>query len=125
MTKLNASGTALVYSTYLGGNGGDVGGGIAVDGSGNAYVTGYTASTNFPTTTGALQTSFGGGYDAFVTKLNASGIGPGLQHLPGGQWRRSWHGIAVDGSGNAYVTGGNLLHQFPHHHRRLPDQLGR
>ena len=57
VTKLNAGGTALVYSTYLGGNNYDDGTGIAVDGSGNAYVTGYTSSTNFPTTTGAFQTS--------------------------------------------------------------------
>ena len=73
VTKLNASRHALVYSTYLGGNGDDSATGIAVDSSGNAYVTGYTDSTNFPTTAGAFQTSYGGGGNAFVTKLNASG----------------------------------------------------
>ncbi len=61
MAKLNASGTALLYTTYLGGNSDDCGYGIAVDGAGNAYVTGWTASTNFPTTAGAFQTSYGGG----------------------------------------------------------------
>src|SRR5439155_2864250 len=66
----------LVYSTYLGGSGlifEERGEGIAVDGSGNAYVTGRTPSADFPTTAGAVQTSFGGGEDAFVTKLNATG----------------------------------------------------
>ena len=70
MTKLNPTGTALVYSTYLGGTGGDGGQGIAVDTAGNAYVTGQTDSTDFPTTPGAFQTTFGGGYsDAFVAKF--------------------------------------------------------
>ena len=64
----------LVYSTYLGGSGQDISNSIAVDDSGNAYVTGYTTSANFPTTTGAYQGAFGGGfYDAFVGKLNATG----------------------------------------------------
>ena len=73
MTKLNAAGTALVYSTYLGGSGDDFGTGIAVDAAGNAYVTGLHPSGNFPTTPGAFQTTFGGGPDAFVTKLNTAG----------------------------------------------------
>ena len=63
----------LSYSTFIGGNNDDVGEGIQVDSAGNAYITGYTTSTNFPTTTGANQTSFGGSFDAFVTKLNAAG----------------------------------------------------
>ena len=71
------TGTALVYSTYLGGNGNRrTATGIAVDGAGNAYVTGYTTSTNFPTTHGAFQTVHAGGtYDAFVAKLNDTGSG--------------------------------------------------
>ena len=78
MTKLNPSGSALVYSTYLGGSGGnggngDGGNGIAVDSSGNAYVTGYTTSTNFPTMNPLQPVNGGGTYDAFVTKLNPSG----------------------------------------------------
>ena len=60
VSKLNSSGSALVYSTYLGGSGDDVGHGIAVDSSGNAYVTGYTHSSDFPTTAGAFQTTLGG-----------------------------------------------------------------
>ena len=71
VTKLSSSGNSLIYSTYLGGGDDDYGHGIAVDGSGNAYVTGYTASSNFPTLN-PYQTTFQGGLvsaDAFVTKL--------------------------------------------------------
>jgi hypothetical protein len=68
VAKLNAAGTALVYATYLGGNGGDIGNGIAVDSQGNAYVTGDTQSTNFPTAN-ALQPAYGGNADAFVAKI--------------------------------------------------------
>lgn len=64
-----ATGSALVYSTYLGGGDVDVGLGVAVDGAGSAYVTGYTFSTNFPTTQGAFQTIRAGSNDAFVTKM--------------------------------------------------------
>jgi hypothetical protein len=70
VTKLNASGSALVYSTFLGGTNQDNGRGIAVDGSGRAYVTGFTDSSDFPTTQGAFDTTFNGtADDAFVTKL--------------------------------------------------------
>src|SRR5439155_1111362 len=77
VTKLNtlASGSAsLVYSTYLGGTSDENGFGIAVDATGNTYVTGQTGSLDFPTTTGAFRPSFAGGFiDAFVTKLNPTG----------------------------------------------------
>src|SRR5215208_822269 len=77
VTKLNASGSRLVYSTYLGGTNRDLGFDIAVDGMSRAHVTGRTSSTDFPTTTGAFDTTFNGGgranTDGFVTKLNASG----------------------------------------------------
>ena len=73
MTKLDPTGSALVYSTYLGGSGGDEGSGIAIDSAGNAYGTGHTSSPDFPTTAGAFQTSFGGGFeDAFVVKIGSS-----------------------------------------------------
>jgi Beta-propeller repeat/Phage integrase family len=113
VTKLNASGTALIYSTYLGGNNGDVGYGIGVDGSGNAYVTGISNSTNFPTTSGAFQTVFGGTSDAFVTKLNATGSALVYSTYLGGNASDYGNGIAVDASGNAYVTGYTLSNNFP------------
>ncbi len=105
VTKLNATGTALVYSTYIGGSGTDEGIGIAVDGSGNAYVTGYTYSTDYDTTAGAFQTNNGGSSDVFVTKLNATGTALLYStYIGGSNWDKG-NGIAVDGSGNAYVTG--------------------
>lgn len=73
VTKLNAAGSARVYSTYLGGSGEDVGYGIAVDSAGNAHVTGATLSSNFPTTSGAFDLNRSS-RDCFVTKLNPSGI---------------------------------------------------
>src|SRR5262249_49435695 len=114
VTKLNASGSALVYSTYLGGSGFDEGAGIAVDGSGNAYVTGDTSSSNFPTTAGAFQTSSGGGVtDAVVTKLNASGSALVYSPYLGGSDSDYSSGIAVDGSGNPYATRHTPSSNFP------------
>jgi hypothetical protein len=72
VTKLNPAGTALVYSTYLGGSGDDEGYSIAVDASANAYVAGFTDSTDFPTTPGAFQTTLGGFYDAFIAELSTA-----------------------------------------------------
>ena len=69
LSKLNASGSALAYSTFLGGTSGETGRGIAVDGEGRAYLTGDTDSADYPTTPGAFDTSYNGNLDAFVTKL--------------------------------------------------------
>lgn len=114
VTKLNASGTDLVYSTYLGGTGFDQGDAIAVDSLGSAYVTGFTQSSDFPTTAGALQTSFGGGQrDGFVTKLNASGNGLVYSTYLGGASSDMGSGIAVDSSNSAYVTGWTYSTNFP------------
>jgi hypothetical protein len=113
VTKLNARGTALVYSTYLGGGWLDEGKGIAVDASGNAYVTGSTLSSNFPTAN-ALQATFAGGLgDAFVTKLNATGSGLVYSTYLGGSDSDGAAGITVDSSGNAYVAGGTSSTNFP------------
>jgi Bacterial Ig-like domain (group 3)/Kelch motif/Beta-propeller repeat/YDG domain/Galactose oxidase, central domain len=105
VTKVNASGDALAYSSYLGGNNYDYGYGIAVDASGNAYVTGYSASTDFPTTSGSFHTSYGGEGDAFVTKVNAVGTALIFSTYLGGSNGDDTTGIALDNSGNAYVTG--------------------
>nr|MBI2905687.1 SBBP repeat-containing protein [Chloroflexota bacterium] len=113
MTKLNAAGSGLVYSTYLGGSVYDSGQAIAVDGSGNAYVTGKTSSSDFPTTPGALDTSSNGGTDAFVTKLNAGGNGLVYSTFVGGIWNDYGYAVAVDGGGNAYVTGNTNSLDFP------------
>ena len=112
VTKLNATGSALVYSTYLGGNGADEGRGIAIDSIGQAYVTGITGSSNFPTTPGAYQTVTGGGsegtIDAFVTKLNFDGSMLLYSTYLGGNGQDSGLGIAVDSNFNAYVTGSTV-----------------
>lgn len=107
ITKLNSTGTALVYSTYLGGSGNDLGLGIAVDPAGQAYITGEAGSSGFPGTTGSLiQNTFGGGEnDAFVTKLNPAGNALIYSSYLGGSGNDSGSGIAVDTAGNAYVTG--------------------
>ncbi len=104
VTKLNASGSALVYSTYLGGSAQDSASGITVDGSGDAYVTGNTYSTNFPTTPGSLQPVMGAG-PAFVSELNPTGSALVYSTYLGGSATAYANGIAVDSSGNAYVTG--------------------
>jgi hypothetical protein len=122
VTKLNSTGSALVYSTYLGGSSSrapDSGYGIAVDVDGNAYVTGYTTSNNFPTTPGAFQPAISGPYfsggipqDAFVTKFDPAGSVVYSTYL-GGSYDDSGVGIAVDAAGNAYVTGGTASSDFP------------
>ena len=113
VTKLDATGSGLVYSTYLGGSSADFGCGIAVDGAGSAYVTGGTRSTDFPTTAGAAQTTYAGGFDAFVTKLDATGSGLVYSTYLGGSDGDVGFGIAVDGAGSAYVTGVTVSTDFP------------
>jgi M6 family metalloprotease-like protein len=116
VTKFEQDGSGLVYSTYLNGGGADKGYGIAVDDSGYAYVTGFTGSTFFPTTTGAYDESFNGGTsDVFVTKLNTSGSGLVYSTFLGGGATGPDEGyaIAIDGSGNAYVTGYTYNSDFP------------
>jgi hypothetical protein len=94
----------LIYSTYLGGSGTDLGYGIAVDSAGNAYVTGVTQSTDFPTQS-PLQSVNGGGRDVFVSKINAAGSALVYSTYLGGSGDDYGFGIAVDSAGNAYVTG--------------------
>ena len=101
----------LIYSTYLGGSDDDYGRGIAVDSSENAYVTGYTSSTNFPTQ-GEYQTDQGN-TDVFITKLNSDGSALVYSTYLGGGNNDYGRGIAVDSSGNAYVTGDTGSNDFP------------
>lgn len=114
VVKLNPSGTAPVYSTFLGGSGSDRGFAISVDGAGDAYVAGYTNSSDFPTTPGALRTTFGGGaMEAFVTKLNAAGNALQYSTYLGGSADDRAYGIALDASGDAFVTGRTKSPDFP------------
>jgi len=113
VTKLNASGAALAYSTFLGGSDIDLGGDIAVSGRGSAYVTGFTGSADYPTTSGAFDTSYNGSIDAFVTKLNASGAALAYSTFLGGSDQDEGLGIAVDGEGRAYVTGQTRSANYP------------
>jgi hypothetical protein len=116
VTKLNPAGSALLYSTYLGGSGFDAGAAIAVDGTNNAYVTGQTASSDFPTAS-PTQSALGGGNDAFVSELGASGsplvfstyLGGSEDEDDGGDYGA----IAVDSTNNIYVTGNTASSNFP------------
>jgi len=111
-TKLDPVGS-VVYSTYLGGSGVDVATSIAVDSAGNAYVTGSTTSTNFPTTAAAFDRFLSGGSDAFVTKLDPAGSVLIFSTYLGGGGSDNGNGIAVDAAGNAYVTGSSDSADFP------------
>jgi hypothetical protein len=124
VSKLNPAGTALVYSTYLGGSGGDMGYGIALDGAGNAYVTGATYSIDFPVTCGALLTTnpskTSGASTGFVAKLNTTGTALDYSTYLGGSGNQATpaqgdvsQAIAVDGEGNAYLTGYTWSSDFP------------
>lgn len=112
VAKLSVAGS-LVYLTYLGGSGDDRAFGIAVDGSGAAYVTGWTYSANFPTSAGARQRVLGGGRDAFVAKLNSAGSGLVYSTFLGGANHDSGNAVAVDPAGNAYVAGDTFSSDFP------------
>ena len=107
VTKVKADGTGLIYCGFIGGSGNDEGRGIAVDSSGNAYVTGITNSTEttFPDTVGPDLSFNGGANDAFVTKVKADGTDLAYCGFIGGAATDGGFGIAVDGNGNAYVTG--------------------
>jgi len=109
-SKLSTDGSALVYSTYLGGNGDDEAYGLALDSAGDAYVAGLTSSTNFPLKN-ALQSAFSGIYDAFVTELDPNGALLYSTYL-GGRRDTDAYGIAIDGAGNAYVTGATTSPNF-------------
>jgi hypothetical protein len=112
VTKVNSSGTAIAYSTYLGGNGDDLAYDIAVDTSGNAYVAGSTSSANFPVVN-SLQAALKGTQDAFIAKLDAAGSGLVYSTYLGGSDSDDGLAIGVDGLGFAYIVGDTVSTDFP------------
>ncbi|MBD2518710.1 SBBP repeat-containing protein [Nostoc sp. FACHB-973] len=112
VTKLNPHGNGLVYSTYLAGSDTDYGGSIAVDLLGNAYITGTTASSDFPLKN-AFQSALKGSLDGFITKLNSSGNHLAYSTYLGGSGSEGSYGIVVDTLGNTYVTGATTSSDFP------------
>jgi beta-propeller repeat-containing protein len=121
LTKLNPAGSGLVYSTYLGGSDFETILGTAIDSAGNAYISGLTFSSDFPTTPGAFQTNFVGGSncpfppcaDAFVAKINPSGTGLVYSTYLGGTGDEFSPGVVVDSDGSAYVGGITTSTDFP------------
>ncbi len=105
VTKLNPAGTALVYSTYLGGTVSDSGNSIAIDPQGNAYVVGVTNSDDFPITSGSYQGTKDGILDGFVTKLNPAGSALVYSTYLGGDNTDTPYGVAVSADGRAHVAG--------------------
>ena len=111
VTKLTPSGKTRAYSTFLGGNSEDRANAIVVDRMGNATVTGYTLSSDFPTAE-PMQAAFGGAQDAFVARLNATGVGLLYSSYLGGAGSDTGNAVAVDASGNAYVAGTTFSADF-------------
>jgi hypothetical protein len=105
VTKLNPDGRALSYSTYLGGTGADYGRDVVVSAGGQACVAGLTLSTDFPTTSGAFQTTTGGGWDAFTTTLSATGSSLAYSSYLGGSGSEAAHGLALKPNGQAVLVG--------------------
>jgi len=112
VVKINPAGTALVYSTYIGGTDKDVAVGIEWDDNGSAYIAGYTDSADFPVTAGAFQTAKRGGYDAFVTGINPAGTGLVYSTYLGGTGDDYAEGLRED-AGNVYLTGHTDSTDFP------------
>ena len=112
VTKFQADGTALIFSTYYGGVGADLGVGLSLDSAGAVYVTGYTLSADFPTVA-PLQAAIAGAYDAFVLKLNASGSAVSYATYLGGTLDDAVVDVAVDSTGAAYLAGRTKSSNFP------------
>jgi Bacterial Ig domain/Beta-propeller repeat/Carboxypeptidase regulatory-like domain/IPT/TIG domain/Bacterial TSP3 repeat len=113
ISKLSAAGNTLVYSAYLGGSLEDQAAGVALDSAGNAYVTGYTVSTNFPVAAALRPTNAGGAYDAFISKVNAAGTAFVYSTYLGGDGGDKGNAITLDSAGNVYVTGSTNSSNFP------------
>jgi hypothetical protein len=113
IAKFKPDGSGLVYSTFLGGNAGEAGLGIAADSAGQAYVCGYTQSPNFPTTVGAFDRTLGGIRDAFLVKLNAAGTGLVYSTLIGGSGLDEAAALALCRNGDVCLAGKSLSADFP------------
>ncbi|MCB1049663.1 MAG: SBBP repeat-containing protein [Acidobacteria bacterium] len=113
VAKFNSTGTSLTYSSYLGDSADDIGRGIAVDGSGNAYVTGVTQSSSFPTTMGAYDETYNGNGDVFVTRFSSDGSSLTFSSFIGSMFPDDGYAIALDSAGNAYITGEASFFDFP------------
>ena len=113
VAKLDASGSTLIYSTFLGGTNNDCAFRMTVDADGHAYVIGVTSSSNFPTTATAFQKTSGGGTDVFVTKMDATSSGLVYSTYLGGRGDDIGRGIVVDAFGNAYTMGSTESPDFP------------
>ncbi|MGA2297359.1 MAG: SBBP repeat-containing protein, partial [FCB group bacterium] len=113
ITKLSADGKNLIFSTYFGGGYNDMAQNIALDSSGNIYITGSTGSDNFPTTIGAFQTIYHGNNDVFVTKFNPSCTQIIYSTFLGGSDFDYAHGLSLDNSGHAFITGWTFSNDYP------------
>ena len=125
VTKLNAAGTALVYSTFLGGTQVDNGERIAVDAGGNAYVVGFTSSADFPTTAGAFDTTANGALRRVRDEAERGRLGARLLHLPRRRGFDGGGGLAVDAAGKRYVRAATGSLELPDHGRRVRHAAGR
>ncbi len=112
VAEVNPTGSALLYSTYLGGSNADYGTAIALDGSGDVYVSGYTYSTDFPTQN-AYQSTLAGGSDAFITELKPGNAALVFSTFLGGSSVDRVFAMALDASGNIYLTGDTQSSNFP------------
>ena len=137
--KLNPSGSAFIYSTYLGGSRWDPGDTLAIDSSGNAYVAGWTSSSNFPTTPGSVSPTYIGGagcleeenwehwlpcWDGFLAKLNPTGTALVYSTYLGGTDMDQVDGVVADAAGNAYVSGISSSLDFPIRNAFQPTNAG-
>lgn len=115
--KLNASGTALLYATYIGGANNEEGGGIAINSAGEAYITGYTKSSGFPVTAGAYDVTYNGAgnyHDAFFLKLNGAGSALLYSTFLGGSLHNdNGNAVCINSSGDAVIAGNTSSANFP------------
>lgn len=113
LVKLNSAGSSEAYATFLGGSSEDQGTAVAIDNTGNAYVTGFTSSGDFPITSGSFRTAYSGSTDAFVTKVNTAGSALSYSTYLGASNVDRGYGIAVNTSGEAYIAGQTYSTSYP------------